>query len=215
MFRDHIEFFRQFRTHFHTTGAIAPSSRRLARAMTRHIAGQRGPSRILEVGPGTGAVTRRILKLLRPEDRLDLVELNEDFAALLRHRFQSDPAFHSAAEQARVHVCGIESFKSDDPYDFIVSGLPFNNFSPAFVEQVLDALFRLLAPGGILSFFEYMYVRPLRKLVSRAPERARLTALDGVLTTYLARHGVSRDSVVFNVPPAWVQHLRKEGSGTP
>ena len=93
MFQDHVEFFRQFRTQFHTTGAIAPSSRRLARAMTRHIAGPRGPARILEVGPGTGAVTRRILRLLRTEDRLDLVELNESFADLLRQRFQSDPAF--------------------------------------------------------------------------------------------------------------------------
>ena len=152
MFRDHVEFFRQFRTQFHTTGAIAPSSRHLARAMTRHIAEARGPANILEVGPGTGAVTRRILRLLKAGDRLDLVELNESFADLLRQRFQSDPVFEPAAGQAHVHVCGIETFESDVRYDFIVSGLPFNNFSPAFVELVLEALFELLAPGGILSF---------------------------------------------------------------
>ncbi len=51
--------------------------------------------------------------------------------------------------------------ETDARLRFIVSGLPFNNFSPAFVEQVLDALFNLLAPGGTLSYFEYMYVRPL------------------------------------------------------
>jgi phospholipid N-methyltransferase len=210
MFRDHVEFLRQFRTQFHTTGAIAPSSRRLARAMTRHIDAPRGPARILEVGPGTGAVTRRILRLLRADDRLDLVEVNESFADLLRQRFQSDPAFRCAAGQAQVHVCGIESFESDVDYDYIVSGLPFNNFSPAFVEQVLEALIDLLAPGGILSYFEYMYVRPLRRLVSRSAERARLTELDGVLSTFLARHSIRRDSVFLNMPPAWVQHLRKD-----
>jgi phospholipid N-methyltransferase len=210
MFRDHVEFFRQFRTQFHTTGAIAPSSRHLARAMTRHIAQARGPANILEVGPGTGAVTRRILRLLKAGDRLDLVELNESFADLLRQRFQSDPVFKPAAGQSRVHVCGIEAFESDVRYDFIVSGLPFNNFSPAFVEQVLEALFELLAPGGILSFFEYMYVRPLRMIVSRPTERTRLGELDRVLNAFLARHGISRDAVFLNMPPAWVQHLRKE-----
>jgi phospholipid N-methyltransferase len=209
MFRDHVEFFRQFRTQFHTTGAIAPSSRRLARAMTRHIDAPRGSARILEVGPGTGAVTRRILRLLRAEDRFDLVEVNESFADLLRQRFQSDPAFRSAAGLPRIHVCGIESFKSDVDYDYIVSGLPFNNFSPAFVEQVMEALIGLLAPGGILSYFEYMYVRPVRCRVGRSTERSRLKELDGVLNSFLGRYAIGRDSVFLNMPPAWVQHLRK------
>jgi phospholipid N-methyltransferase len=209
MFRDHVEFFRQFRTQFHTTGAIAPSSGRLARAMTRHIDAPRGPARILEVGPGTGAVTRRILRLLRAEDRFDLVEVNESFADLLRQRFQCDPAFRRAAGQAQVHVCGIESFKSDVDYDYIISGLPFNNFSPAFVEQVMEALIGLLAPRGILSYFEYMYVRPVRCRVGRSTERVRLKELDRVLKSFLSRYAIRRDSVFLNMPPAWVQHLRK------
>jgi phosphatidylethanolamine/phosphatidyl-N-methylethanolamine N-methyltransferase len=210
MFQDHREFFRQFRTQFQTTGSIVPSSRHLARAMTRQIAVSRGPARILEVGPGTGAVTRRILKLLQKEDRLDLVELNESFADLLRERFKADPLFQRAAGQAQVYVCGIEKFQSEAPYDFIVSGLPFANFSAGFVDQLLNAMFDLLAPGGQLTYFEYMYVRPLRKIVSGRSERNRLSELDRVLNVYLARHRTCRDSVLLNMPPAWVQHLRKE-----
>src|ERR1700685_1717744 len=188
MFRDHVEFFRQFRTQFHTTGAIAPSSRSLARAMTRHMDHPRGPARILEVGPGTGAVTRRIVRLLHAEDRFDLVEVNERFAQLLTQRFEMDPAFCAAADQARVHVCGIESFASDVKYDYIVSGLPFNNFTPGFVEQVLRALIGHLDHGGILSYFEYMYVRPLRRLVARGGERTRLAELDAVINSYLKQY---------------------------
>ena len=214
MFRDHVEFFRQFRTQFHTTGAIAPSSRHLARAMTRHIAEARGPANILEVGPGTGAVTRRILRLLKAEDRLDLVELNESFADLLRQRFQSDPVFKSAAGQARVHVCGIEAFESDVRYDFIVSGLPFNNFSPAFVEQVLEALFELRRRAESSPFSSTCMSRPLRMIVSPSAERTRLGELDRVVNAFLGRHGISRDSVFLNMPPAWVQHLRKGRSGS-
>jgi len=209
MFRDHVEFLRQFRTQFHTTGAIAPSSRYLARAMTRHLASAKGPSRILEVGPGTGAVTRRIVRLLKEDDRLDLVELNETFAELLRNRFEADPAFRCRDGQARVHVCGIESFQSDVNYDFIISGLPFNNFSAAFVEEVVEALVGLLDTGGVLSYFEYMYVRPLRGLFAGSSERQRLKALGGVLDSYLEQHSCGRDWVFLNLPPAWVQHLRK------
>jgi phosphatidylethanolamine/phosphatidyl-N-methylethanolamine N-methyltransferase len=210
MLRDHREFFRQFRTQFQTTGAIAPSSRRLARAMTRYVASERGPARILEVGPGTGAVTRRIVALLQPDDRLDMVELNEAFASRLEQRFQSEPGFQRAADRARIHVCGIESFESESPYDFIVSGLPFNNFSPAFVGRVLDVFFNFLAPGGVLSFFEYMYVRPVRGLVSRGAERTRIKDLDRIVTGRLEKHRFRRDWVFLNLPPAWVQHLRKD-----
>jgi len=211
MFREHFEFFRQFRRQFQTTGSIVPSSRYLARAMTRQIAAPRGPARILEVGPGTGAVTCRILKLLQKDDRLDLVELNESFANHLRERFRDDPVFQSAS-RAQVHVCGIETFKSDAPYDFVVSGLPFANFSAPFVEQLLNAMFGLLAPGGQLTYFEYIYMRSMRKIVSGQTERNRLTDLDRVLDGFLSRHRVSRDSVLLNFPPAWVQHLRKEAT---
>jgi phosphatidylethanolamine/phosphatidyl-N-methylethanolamine N-methyltransferase len=210
MLRDHREFFRQFRTQFQTTGAIAPSSRHLARAMTRYIASPRSAARILEVGPGTGAVTRRIVGLLQDDDRLDLVELNEAFAGRLEERFQSEPGFKRAADRSRIHVCGIETFQSERPYDFIVSGLPFNNFSPDFVGRVLDAFFNFLAPGGVLSFFEYMYVRPVRGMVSRGTERTRIKDLDKILNSRLKRHGFRRDWVFLNMPPAWVQHLRKD-----
>ena len=61
-------------------------------------------------------------------------------------------------------MCGIETFKSDPPYDFIVSGLPFANFSAPFVDQLLNAMFGLLAPRGQLTYFEYMYMRSMRKI---------------------------------------------------
>ena len=63
---DHLAFFKQFRETFTTTGAVAPSSRFLARAMTAPLARRDGPVRVLEIGPGTGAVTGKIVRLLRP-----------------------------------------------------------------------------------------------------------------------------------------------------
>jgi phosphatidylethanolamine/phosphatidyl-N-methylethanolamine N-methyltransferase len=207
---DHWEFLKQFRERFETTGAIAPSGRFLARAMTGPMARRERPSRVLEIGPGTGAVTRRIVRLLKPEDRFDLVEVNPTFAAMLRQRFEQDPTYRQAAERSAVHECPIQEFAFDQPYDVIISGLPLNNFPADLVRQIFDTYIKLLAPGGTLSYFEYMYVRPMRRLVAGSDEKARLTELDRIADEYLSRYRIHRSWVFVNVPPAWVQHLRKE-----
>lgn len=205
---DHVEFLRQYRRRFETTGAVAPSSRFLARALARPFERHPGPARILEVGPGTGAVTQRIVRLLKPEDRLDLVELNEHFVHVLKRKFDSDPAYRRVSDRACVHQCAIQDFAATAPYDFIVSGLPFNNFPPALVREIFDVFFRLLAPGGVLSYFEYMYMRPLRRMISNADGRKRLGELETILQERLRSHRMRRDWVFVNIPPAWVQHLR-------
>jgi len=211
--RDHLTFFRQFRQRFKTTGAVAPSSRFLASAMTGPMKkvlkdDNSAPKRILEVGPGTGAVTRSIVKLLRPKDRFDLVELNEAFVDLLEHRFATHPQYQKAKEQSAVHQLPLQDFTSEAPYDFIVSGLPLNNFSSNLVQEIFDCYFRLLAPGGTLSYFEYMYVRSIRKRVGPRVEKLRMKSLDEIINPYLKQHRIRQSWVFINLPPAWVQHLK-------
>src|SRR5579863_8998897 len=67
-------FVQQFFRRYHTTGAILPSGRSLARALCRYVRDGQGPRRILEVGPGTGAVTASLVGALKPDDHLTLVE---------------------------------------------------------------------------------------------------------------------------------------------
>ena len=207
---EHALFFREFLRNFHTTGAILPSGRFLAAALCRFV-GEHSPQgrRILEVGPGTGAVTGRILAAMRPGDRIDLVELNRTFVEQLNRRFAVEPAFQAVAGRARVLHCPVEELPSSEPYDLIVSGLPLNNFAVADVERILAALWALLAPGGTLSFFEYIAVRPLRALVSGRSERARLRGIGQAMRAVLDGREIRRDAVWLNVLPAWVHHLRK------
>jgi phospholipid N-methyltransferase len=211
--RDHLTFFQQFRQRFKTTGAIAPSSRFLAFAMTGPMKKVLGdpdgpPKRILEIGPGTGAVTRSIVKCLRPEDRFDLVELNETFANLLKQRFQTHPGYKKVIGQSQVHMLPLQEYVAEAPYDFIVSGLPLNNFSKEMVREIFECYFRLLAPGGTLSYFEYMYVRSIRKRIGPAEEKERMRSLDEVISPYLKQHRIRQSWVFINLPPAWVQHLK-------
>ena len=185
-----------------------PSGRYLARALTRFVSEKSLPPRkILEVGPGTGAVTRQIIAGMGSADSLDLVELNRTFVEQLERRFRTEPAFRAVADCARVLHCPVEELPRGDRYHVIVSGLPLNNFAAAEVERILAALVDLLAPGGTLSFFEYIAVRPLRALVSSRAERDRLRGIGKALGSLLGRE-IRRDAVWLNVPPAWVHHVR-------
>lgn len=201
-------FLREFLRNFHTTGAVLPSGRWLAAALARYVGASETPQRILEVGPGTGAVTQKIVAALGSEDRLDLVELNDSFVEQLRERFRSDPGFQPAADRARVLHCAVEELPDDAPYDLIISGLPLNNFTPQQVSQILSVLVRVLKPGGTLSFFEYIAIRRLRSVVSGRQERERLRGIGKALEGVLRGNEIRRDWIWPNIPPAWVHHVR-------
>ena len=210
--KEYATFFREFRQRFETTGAIAPSSRFLARSMTRYLRARPAdapPVRVLEIGPGTGAVTGTIVKHLRTNDRFDLVELNDAFAQHLQHRFETDATWQRVAGQSRVHVVPLQEFSSDGPYDFVISGLPLNNFPADLVDDIFEHYFRHLRPGGILSYFEYQFVRSIRTRVGARSERARLKSIDKTMGDYCSRQRIRRDWIFPNIPPAWVQHLQK------
>lgn len=218
-FAENTLFFREYLRNFHHTGAILPSGRFLAAALSRFVAGENGIAngngdtrKILEVGPGTGAVTRRIIADMRATDSLDLVELNATFVQQLQGRFKNDPAFQPVADRARVLHCPIEELPHDKTYDVIVSGLPLNNFSASVVEQILAALVNLLAPGGTLSFFEYIALRSMRTMVSGRAERERLRGVAKAMRAVLAPYEIRRDAVLLNVPPAWVHHVQRPHS---
>jgi phosphatidylethanolamine/phosphatidyl-N-methylethanolamine N-methyltransferase len=202
------DFFRQFRRHYHTTGAVLPSSRFLARALTAELAQLRRAARILEVGPGTGSVTRAIARRMGPDDRLDAVEINDRFVELLRARLATDKAFDRCREQIEVIHAPLEQLVGESAYDFIVSGLPLNNFPVAQVRQIFASFGRLLKPGGTLSYFEYALVRQLKwPLVDRS-ERRRLFRVGRVMHGYIREYEVRREQILINVPPATVRHLQ-------
>jgi phosphatidylethanolamine/phosphatidyl-N-methylethanolamine N-methyltransferase len=205
---DYRIFWREFRRTFHGTGAVLPSGRGLARALAHFVREGTGPRRILEVGPGTGAVTFQIIEAMRPDDRLVLVERNEEFVARLRDRLASDPAVNGQADRITLHHAGVEELANEQPFDVIVSGLPLNNFSVELVEQLLAKMRQMLAPGGTLSFFEYVAIRRAKAMVSSRSERERLAGIGRALGEILATAEVRRDIVLTNGPPAWVHHVR-------
>jgi phospholipid N-methyltransferase len=205
---DYRVFLKQFVSRYHTTGAVLPSGRWLAAALCRYV--ENGPSRkrVLEVGPGTGAVTAQIIRQLGATDRLTLVELYDDFVRRLRHRFECEPPFQTVSDRCELIHGRLEEVFDAERFDFIVSGLPLNNFAVTDVQRILDIFSRLLKPGGVLSFFEYIAIRQAKAVVSRGEDRKRLHGLSQVLGEFLQAREFRRDWVWLNVPPAWVHHVR-------
>jgi phosphatidylethanolamine/phosphatidyl-N-methylethanolamine N-methyltransferase len=212
-------FFRETRRHFNNTGALLPSSRFLARALVSELRKRgpqetsRAPCRILEVGPGTGSVTREILLQLRPEDHLDAVELNSRFVALLQRRFAKEWLFHFHRQQVQVIHSAVEDLPGEAVYDFIVSGLPLNNFPVAHVRKIFQVYKRLLKPGGTLTYFEYVLIRQLKTPFVNRRERRRLYRIGRVIGDYIRDYQVRRQKVLINVPPAIVRHLHLKPEG--
>jgi phospholipid N-methyltransferase len=205
-------FWQEFRTNFRTTGSVLPSSRGLAKALCGELSRRRGGKvRVLEVGPGTGAVTQEIVRRLGPNDRLDVVELNPQFVAHLQRRLATEPLFQSAAGQIGIWQENIEQFAAAEPFDVVISGLPLNNFSVDEVERLIAAIRRHMRPGASLSFFEYVAIRRAKALVSPRADRLRLRGIGQTIEGLCQRHRSGRDLVWGNFPPAWVHHLSFEG----
>ena len=167
----------------------------------------RETARILEVGPGTGSVTKEILRHLQPNDRLDLVEINPRFIALLHERFEKEWQFRFYRDQVNIIHSPVEQLPGEGLYDFIVSGLPLNNFPVSLVRTIFRAYNRLLKPGGTLTYYEYSFIRHLKTPFVGRRERRRLLCVGRVVSGYIRNFQIRRQRIFINLPPATVRHL--------
>ena len=206
-------FWREYRANFKHTGAVLPSGRSLGRALATFVrerpAEAAGGLKILEIGPGTGAVTRQLCAALRPADELDLCELSTAFVEVLRQRLKEERPFSDVADRVRIFHQPIEQLDVEGRYDLVVSCLPLNNFQVHEVEAILGQLPRLLRPGGTLSFFQYIGIRKLRGVVAGTADRERLAGIGRAMDAMLTGE-IRRNHVWVNVPPAYVHHVRFE-----
>ncbi|MFF7469021.1 methyltransferase domain-containing protein [Streptomyces sp. NPDC008092] len=199
-----------------TTGAVAPSGKALARALTEPVRAQApGPLSVLEAGAGTGAITRTLIPDLPRGSRLDIVEANPRFAARIRHLVDTHPSLADRPAQVTVHQTFVEDLATDQRYDVIVSGLPLTNFTPVQVERIMARYLELLHPGGILTYFAYLGTRRARALTATRSEARRHAAVDEVMSAYQHKYAVGRWTVWANLPPAHAWHLRRPSGPVP
>ncbi|WP_053647114.1 hypothetical protein [Streptomyces sp. XY431] len=214
---------------FRLTGAVAPSGAELVNALTVPATSRPDrPLSVLEVGAGTGVVTRRLVRVLRPGDRLHVVEPNPRFAQRLRT--DEELTRRGTDLGLRLSTCRVQDLPGCGPpaaggggredgrsgaaaerYDVIVSGLPFTNFEPAEVRRILDLYLWLLVPGGELTYFEYLGTSAARLLTSGPRQSARHRAVVRLLRRFEEEYGLGSRVAWRNVPPARAHLLRAPG----
>ena len=226
MAADTLAFFRELPKNFKEIGSVIPSSRMLAASLARPIERAAGnkPLRILEVGPGTGPITRRILKLMTPSDTLVVCELNENFIKQLQIRLDKNKYFIRNRERVTFHHGPVQDFRGrglERSFDAIVSSVPFSNMTAELVHDILSLYRELLTDEGSLTFVEYAGIRRIGSLLQNDAEKERIRQVDDVVKQWKenwAEHGsVERDFTFMNVPPAFTiefNHRVPESSPT-
>ncbi|MEV4760925.1 methyltransferase domain-containing protein [Micromonospora sp. NPDC049559] len=192
-----MSIIREFVRHPFRTGAVAASSRWLARAMTDGL-GLEQARVVVELGPGTGAITSAILPRLAPGARLVAVELNPTLAAQLADRHRDRPievVNGSAADLAEL---------VGERVDAVVSGLPWAVMPESVQRGILDSVAEVLRDNGSFATFAYVHAAwspPARRFAAELAGRFAV---------------LERSPVVWpNLPPAFVHRavMPRRGPG--
>ncbi|RWM27103.1 phospholipid N-methyltransferase PmtA [Mesorhizobium sp.] len=186
-FDDELKFFKGWIDKPKAVGSIVPTSSITARKMASIVNPKSGLP-VLEVGPGTGVITRAILAQGVKPENLYAIEYSNDFVRHLRRLYP------------RVNVIEGDAFnldatlgdKRDMVFDSVVSGVPLLNFPVAqriaYIESLLDRI-----PVG----------RPIVQLTY-----GPLSPIPPGRGNYKVKHF---DFIIRNIPPTQLWIYRREG----
>ncbi|MDF2716610.1 MAG: phospholipid methyltransferase [Paenibacillus sp.] len=179
-----MSFLGEFLSNAAQVGSVVPSSRFLTRKMLPPTIPWHKLDRIAELGPGTGVFTRYLQHRRNDSSELVLFEQNEIFRTDLKRQYPMLPIMDDALR------LGEAVQESGRPFDLIVSGLPFANFSDELQQRLFRTIHDALANNGTFIAFQYT-------LLLRRTFRTHFPSMETGYTW-------------MNVPPAWVFKCKKK-----
>lgn len=138
-------------------GAILPSSSALARLVAKNAVRSR-EELVVELGAGTGTITRGLVKAGLPEERLVLIELDSDLLAYLSDRFPKATVIDGDASRP----WEILPQEMRGNVDTVISGIPALQFSLEKQRDFIGQCFSVMREGGQLLQYTYSLKSPLR-----------------------------------------------------
>jgi phospholipid N-methyltransferase len=115
---------------------------------------------IVELGPGTGVVTKEMLRHMAPTARLLAMEINPLYLRTLRQDIQ-DPRFTVVGNPAVMIAEALDAIGVEQA-DLVVSGIPFSTIPKAEAQDTLRHLRDRLSPQG--RFLAYQFRSEVRRL---------------------------------------------------
>lgn len=179
-------FIRNFFKERKMVGAMAPSSKFLAKKMLGKI--PFGEAKVIvELGPGTGVFTRRIIEQLHPEGKLFVFELNDNFMSALKKEI-TDPRvilIHDSAEKIGEYLDQHQIKHADA----VVSSLPLANFPAELKNRILQESHRVMHDKAL--YVQFQYSLNAKKNIKQYYSNVEITFTPA------------------NFPPAFVYYCRK------
>lgn len=150
--KDAILFLGQYARRWRTIGAFAPSGPALVRRLVRAAGDVPDGKVIVELGPGTGVLTRELVRV-HPKARVVAVEVVDAFADRLATRFPTVAVVRGCASRLNEHLAGL-GIAADD-VAVVVSGLPMLSLPGDLPQRVMGAMAAALRPGRRYVQFSY------------------------------------------------------------
>lgn len=191
-----LNFFKQFILNPFNTGAILPSSKSLAKEMV-NLVDWKNTKTLVELGPGTGAFTEKIIKKIENKDKKIIffgIEINQAFIKELRKKFPNTPFYNDSAENIKKYLN-----KNGAEYcEAIISGIPWGSFTIKIQEKLISKIAESISKDGVFLTFSYIHTsfRPHNKKFNRL----------------LLKHfsSVKKSKLILkNIPPAFIYICKK------
>lgn len=175
-----LHFFKDLKQ----VGAIAPSSKFLAKDLVKQLKKELNcdscaPLNILEIGPGTGPLTKEISELVRPKDHFDVVEIHDHFFELVKKKYRGP--------NISIHHEDIIRFNNGRTYDYIFSSLPYEAMPEEVTQKIWEKKLELCSSKAYICYFKYVSFRKFKCNFEEA---------------VVEKYQSDKKVVLLNIPPA-------------
>ncbi len=160
--KEKSEFLFEFIKHRKKVASFMPTSKHTVDKICDHIDYNRY-NIIVELGAGTGAVTKGLQRKLGENSRLILIETNKKFCRRLKKDFKDERI--TVYNESAANLKDILDDEEIDHVNYIVSGIPFSHLSQEDIKIILESSKSALNQGG--KFIGYQVKKSIEDHLSK------------------------------------------------
>ncbi len=200
-----MTFFKGILRNPFQVGAFSPCSRFVGQEITRPVTQHATTKklRVLEVGAGSGVFTTQLEDILSKKGIdyvVDVIEIDQEYCKTLNERFKNNKQFV-------LHCMSILDFTPEEPYDYIVSSLPFTTMPEDLVKNILNKYKTISKKGTKLSFVEHIWLPDIKEFFLKGKEKEVYKTKRKMVSDFKNEFPHETVRVYANITPLYVYHL--------